>query len=84
MSEAKIDKGVPIPKGGRQRYPIPQLEVGESFFVEVVPPDDKNLRIKQAVLSTCTARVARKLGRKFTSRKVEEKGKHGIRTWRIE
>jgi hypothetical protein len=71
----KIEKGVPlIPRpGGRtgSKYPLDEMEVGDSFLVE--GGTVKNL--------SCTIRAhAKKVGGKFATRTVEG----GVRVWRTE
>lgn len=67
----KIDKGIPLPpRGGRQRYPWQEMEVGDSFFVE-------GASVRS--LSAAAAQVGRRSGRKFSLRTVEG----GVRCWRV-
>jgi hypothetical protein len=69
----KIQKGIEIPLSAK--YPFPDMEVGDSFFIPA--------NIAQ------TARMAAhqhgvRYGKKFCTRSVKE-GKHkGVRVWRIE
>ncbi len=70
-----IEKNHPIPKG-RAKYPLDQLEVGDSFFIpEVDKERHKNIRI---YVSGWARRS--KTGMKFTTRAVDD----GIRVWRTE
>ena len=84
MSDVKIDRAVPQPP--RKRYPIAKLEVGESFFVAVDTDENPRALVnQQAALGTCARQVVRRHeGRKFTTRRVVEGGKRGIRLWRVE
>jgi hypothetical protein len=49
----KIDKSVPMPANvqtTREKYPLAELEVGDSFFVALTDPKQvKNLRSSMAV-----------------------------------
>ena len=68
----EIEKGIPLPPIRRRGpgYPFKSLSVGESFVV----PDAPASRI-----SANMSYWARKLGTKYTIRKIEE----GYRVWRI-
>lgn len=66
----KIERGVPLPVARNQRrYPYPQLQVGESFFVPAVTQNN---------IANQAYRWSRKLGRKFETRKRPG----GVRVWR--
>ena len=70
-----IDKGVPIPEAKcdlTPKYPWRTMEVGDSFLVT----DEKGKKSVGGGTNT----MGKKLGRKFTTRVVEE----GIRVWRVE
>lgn len=71
----KIESGVPIPstaRGGRTKYPLDRLQVGNSFFVPMSDINKaKNLR------STFSAR-AKKKGISIVSIADET----GVRVWR--
>lgn len=71
MSSIKIDKGVPVPNSyaKKHKYPFPELEVGDSFFVATSP----------GKLSSQAWAMGKRLKRKFTVRAVEG----GVRVWRI-
>ena len=64
----KIEKGVPVPRG-RIKYPLKEMEIGDSFFVE-------NVRV--APMGVYNA--ARRYDMKITSR---QEG-NGYRVWRLE
>lgn len=67
----KIEKGVPVPVIAEPvRYPFESMQVGDSFFVE-----------GGVLTRLCNAhgRAGRRMGRKFTARKVEG----GVRVWRV-
>jgi len=70
----EIQKGLPIPPKSQGRYPckypLSQMEVGDSFFVP--EPGHPNTKGR-----------AETLGFKFTTRVVTENGVKGTRVWRI-
>ena len=73
-----IDKGIPVAKDTRgkpRKYPMEDLEVGDSFFAEGRKSGD---------IGPVLARARKSTGRKFTSRTVTENGVIGTRVWRIE
>jgi len=75
----KIDKNVPIPIGPKaiRRYPLREMEIGDSFFV----PDEDMPRGKNVIHSAISVYAARsKDGWKFKSRSVDG----GVRVWRVE
>ena len=65
-----IDSTIPIPPP-RHRYPLKQLQVGESFLVQDMTVSS---------MSGTVSKASRTLGRKFTLRTTN----HGVRCWRIE
>lgn len=65
----KIDKNVPLPEACK--YPVAQLEVGDSFWVE------RNKR--NSVMA-----VAQKIGRRTNKRFISRKDGEGFRFWRTE
>lgn len=69
----EIEKGVPIPdKAGRKvKYPLDDMDVGDSFFV----PDADHQDISPVIAAR---RRARKWTRQFTTRREDD----GIRVWR--
>jgi hypothetical protein len=67
----QIETGVPIPKQDwRTRYPLLELEVGQSFFV----PDGDNNSI-----SARASYMGKTHSRTFTVKKL----KGGVRCWRV-
>lgn len=70
----KIESGIPMPnltrKGRNARYPMGDLNVGESFLVTDAPV--------KTVRGAVSARNKTKRG-KFTAREVEG----GVRVWRV-
>ena len=69
----KVDKNIPIPRN-KHSYPLKDMEIGDSFFVEV-----KNNAEKHTVRSSVNY-TGGLLGHKYATRSVE----NGIRIWRIE
>lgn len=66
----KIEKGIPITKlPGKVKYPIFEMEVGDSFFLR-----DAN----HQTISGSITHAKMKTGRNFAARMVEG----GIRVWR--
>ena len=80
----QIEKNVPIPhhsgKGGRTKYPFPDMKVGESFAMQY--KDDLQRRtLLQYASSAPKLRGCE--GMKFTGRSLTEKGKTVVRIWRV-
>jgi len=75
---ATIDSDIPIPDSvsATRRYPFPQLEIGQSFFV---PASEK--RTDQ--IQTAAHNWAKYNNRKLTVRRRVENGITGTRVWRI-
>lgn len=81
MSEYKIEKDVPLreSRGGRRfKYPFPDLEVGDSFFVPL--PAGKKLGRHQADMASVAILYRRKRGNGWDYTTRQEKG--GVRIWR--
>jgi hypothetical protein len=75
----EIENGIPLPsqsRGMKRKYPIVELEVGQSFLV-VCSPEISRKRI-MSVSSLCN-RHARKTGFRYTCRVVDG----GVRVWRV-
>lgn len=84
-----IEGGVSLPppsnnnrRGGRARkYPLPDLQPGESFFVPET--DERNAEAVRGSLATGIARIKNATpGRDYATRLWEENGVRGIRVWR--
>ncbi len=76
----KIENDIPLPlmKSGRMiKYPIAELEVGQSFLVACAPEDSRK-RIMS--ISSLCGRQSKKTGRRYTCRVVQD----GVRVWRFE
>lgn len=76
--EVKIDKDIPIPgRGGHlKKYPLGELGVGESFFLDC---QGGSAEQKRAQIAPAIAR-AQKDGKRFTTRKFDG----GLRIWRTD
>lgn len=74
-----IDKGVPLPPSARSprasKYPLRDMDVGDSFFVPGVPVRNLSGRL---------INPARRLGYKVATRSWSENGVAGVRVWRVE
>lgn len=74
----KIDKTRPIPDGSvSNRYPFPEMEIGDSFFVP-----HNQIQTNNQVRASASLQ-GKNLGFKFRTRTVTEDGIVGIRVWRI-
>jgi hypothetical protein len=72
-----VDSNITLPNHKspfKKRYPISQLQVGESLFVADVKINNIYNTVKY---------WADKLGAKFTVRTLEEDGIRGVRVWRM-
>jgi hypothetical protein len=69
----KIEKGIPIPPKGSQRYPFTEMGVGDSVFIA-----DKTSGTIHPMLSHL-----RRKGKLFSARHWEEDGVFGVRVWRV-
>ena len=71
----EVEDGIPVPAKIRSKYPIKQLELGQSFMIpssELSPTQISSIR-------QATTKFAKETGRKFTVRKTDG----GLRVWRI-
>lgn len=68
MSEFKIETGIPVKKN---KYPFPEMDVGQSFFIAT---DLEARKIRRAATA-----YGSRTGKKFSTRKI----KGGYRCWRI-
>lgn len=70
-----IEKNVPAPPAAQstRRYPFPDMEVGDSFFVQT-----ESARTNPR-LRSCAALYGKRHGKKFRVRSVDG----GSRVWRI-
>ena len=75
----KIEKGVPLL--GACKYPLEQMEVGNSFFVPSAPGGKTIELMGHRVSSTVTSARAKRYGRKYKTRTV--KAPPGVRVWRV-
>ena len=78
--DIKIEKGIALPpkKGGVCKYPLHDMEVGDSFFAT----DEKGLGIRtlQAHVCSAVANFKKRHGKRFSVRI----GDGGVRVWRVE
>lgn len=82
MSEFKIDKDVPMPRKqnggtGNARFPLHQLEVGDSFCVPFEEGRESH-KTRSVVSNAVAAFQLRNASKKFAVRKVDD----GYRLWR--
>jgi hypothetical protein len=74
----QIEKGVPFPnrapRVSKYRFPLGEMDVGDSFFVSV--KDDSFLNSARSLIS----KYGRVFKRKFATRMMDD----GLRVWRIE
>jgi len=74
----KIDKNIPFPNGKSDRkYPLIEMEVGDSFFIPCKEEDEKRIRAS-IYTSARRNKLTTSHKRKYTTRKVDG----GLRTWR--
>jgi len=71
-TEYKIESGIPQPPSlsGRKKYPLREMEVGDSFVVDA----DQHTRLMSAV-----AYFGKRNNRKYSIRKVDG----SLRCWRV-
>ena len=75
MTMIKIDTDVPMPTqhaGRRMRYPLRELEIGQSFFA----PGTSRANISSA--------ISKRAPKRFVTQIRVEDGVKGIRVWRAE
>ena len=79
-SEFKIEKGIPAPLSAemaiRRRYPLAEMQSGDSFLV---PLNGESREVVRQRLTQACAYANRKWGFKLCTRKTDD----GIRVWRI-
>ncbi len=73
----KIDKNIPLPT---KKYPLEELEVGDSFFIPLTKGELQDIRNK---INPAIARVKHATEKKFLTRKAIKNKIPGIRVWRI-
>lgn len=88
MSEFKIEKGIPMPAKvrtggrhagyGRQRYPFPDMEIGDSFFV-ASSESLSQWQLSGRLGDAASSYARRRPGLTFTTRYEAS----GVRVWRI-
>lgn len=81
-----IEKNIPVSRklGGRGlKYPIDQMDVGDSFAVPLVKPKNRwGQHPEQAAVGRCIIEWTKRNapGKKFTTRKVDD---NTLRVWRV-
>ena len=84
MQQYKIEKGVPRVKAGARlkrpmEYPLKDMDVGDSFFIEMdITDTKKRTKICAHIINWCRKDEKTRLW-KFETRNIEE----GLRVWRI-
>ncbi len=76
----KIDKGILLPTRSK-KYPLDQLNVGDSFFVFC--NGEEPIRVRARISPTMT-RIYHATKKRFKSRLITENGIAGVRVWRVE
>lgn len=80
MTSIKIEKGVPIPVKCKTKYPLMDMEVGDSFLIEET--DAKKAYNEQAFVCSDARRIRDRVNPEFavTTRRTKE----GVRVWRTQ
>jgi len=68
-----LDKNIPIPNKMKIKYPLAEMEIGDSFLIESTDKKKKN-----SIQSNIKSLSYRYRPKEFTTRNVPE----GIRIWR--
>ena len=71
MGDIKIEKNIPIPRKGKQKYPFSKMEIGDSFFLE-------NSTIGKVAAEAYREKKA--TNRMYVARSIDG----GVRIWRVE
>lgn len=84
----EIEDDIPVPPGSDRRsverkYPLSDLEVGQSFFLPLEEGDDLK-RMANRLSQARQGYQKRNEGVRFTQRMWEKDGEVGIRIWRVE
>lgn len=78
LAEVLLEENVPVPPTRPPRYVLASMKVGQSFFVAV---EDEVRQIR--LLRCITKQYGRLRSMRFTSRRLTENGRLGVRCWRI-
>jgi hypothetical protein len=79
-----IEKGIPIPKGpgraekGQSKYPLADMEVGDSFLVTEAKTSGFS-----GTFDNFRIRHPDKAAWRFSTRTVQHEGQKAIRIWRV-
>jgi hypothetical protein len=71
----EIERNIPVPRSLRQKMPLEEMEVGDSFLVAASKADALELRPQ-------LARIAREYGNQTGKRFVCRSVDGGVRVWR--
>ncbi len=84
MSEFKVDKNIALwvkpPGGPKQKYPFPNMDVGDSFFV----PGGATCGVRKNRVYAAATAYGRTHNMRFSGRMAKENGVEGVRIWRVE
>lgn len=78
-----ITKNAPIPprsssRKGQSKYPFHEMEINDSF--QVVAPEGRSVDQIRTRLLAATSRQARLTGKRFTTRKIDDRS---VGVWRV-
>ena len=79
MKVGPIEKNIPVWRHGL-KYPIGEMEIGDSFFVEA--ENGETIRDVQKRIVPTILKHAQRLGIKTTIRTMKDQ--NGLRVWRVE
>jgi hypothetical protein len=82
-SQFQIDKNIPVPNEGREKYPWSKMQPGDSFFVPGGRQTTADKRPGLMVQITVPAAAKRVPGTKWAVRQATENGVNGVRVWRV-
>jgi hypothetical protein len=78
--EYKIEKNIPIPEIQEFRFPLLEMEVGDSFFVPILDWVSMGLIAGRPAIWECLKKQSQIEKREYKIRTV----RHGFRVWRTE
>lgn len=75
----RIEKGIPVPVKCKTKYPLLEMEIGDSFFIEAA--QTKQAYSEQAFVCADARRLRDRVNPalRYTTRRVNG----GVRVWRI-
>lgn len=83
----KIEKGIPVPDSRKRKYPLKEMEIGDSFFVSfesgTILTGKMINKLGANILGS--SRHLKKEGKFFITRRQKDKTGNiiGIRCWRV-